>query len=318
MLSAVIRTGERFGAVHISNVLRGAANKQVRSWGHDQLSVYGIAREYSDDELRQSIDALLGQGLLAKDGGSYPTLAVTPSGRMFLKSGDKLTLNRPKIDHRSPKVAPSAALDYDRELFEKLRALRKTIADEQQAPAFVIFGDKVLQEMAYYSPRNKEEFSKISGVGTAKLEHFSEAFLGVIDGHGGVRRAGHDQVVHRNGKDKVWGNGPNTTQLTTKELAGQGLSVEEIAEARGLSRNTIIDHLEKLVLASEDLQLDHLMPQGEKKDKIEAAFKQSGGLLLASVKEILGEEYSYEELKLVRLGLIREGLVAPNRVLADP
>ncbi len=172
--------------------------------------------------------------------------------------------------------------------------------------------------MAYYSPRNKEEFSKISGVGTAKLEHFSEAFLGVIDGHGGVRRAGPDQVVHRNGKDKVWGNGPNTTQLTTKELAGQGLSVEEIAEARGVSRNTIIDHLEKLVLASEDLQLDHLMPQGEKKDKIEAAFKQSGGLLLASVKEILGEEYSYEELKLVRLGLIREGLVAPNRVLADP
>ncbi len=111
VLSAVIRTGERFGAVHISNVLRGAANKQVRSWGHDQLSVYGIAREYSDDELRQSIDALLGQGLLAKDGGSYPTLAVTPSGRMFLKSGDKLTLNRPKIDHGSPKVAPSAALD---------------------------------------------------------------------------------------------------------------------------------------------------------------------------------------------------------------
>ena len=307
VLSAVIRTGERFGAVHISNVLRGTATKQVRSWSHDQLPLYGIAREHSEEVLKQSIEALLMQGLLAKDTDGYRTLAVTQSGRAFLKSGDKLTLNRPKVVARTTEIAPSETLDYDQELFEKLRALRKRISIEKQVPPYVIFSDKALHQMAYYFPPNKEEFSKISGVGKAKLEHFSEGFLAVINGHGGARRAGHDQLEQRNGGSRVGLSGPNTTQLATKKLAVEGLSVEEIAEARGLSLDTIMGHLGRLVLAGEDLELDHLMPPLEKRDKIEAAFKRSGGLLLTPVKEMLGEEYSYEELKLVRLGLTQKG-----------
>ena len=307
VLSAVIRTGERFGAAHISNVLQGSSTKQVRPWGHDQLTVFGIARDFSKEDLAPMIRALIARGLLAVDGNSRPTLSITPSGRAFLKNREKLTLNRPKVDVGTSGIAPSGIFDYDLELFEKLRVLRKEISDEQKVPSFVIFGDKSLQQMVYYIPRNQEEFSRISGVGTAKLEHFSEAFLAIINEHGGVRPTRHDQVVNRNGGGKVWGSGPNMTQLTTKRLTGEGLSVEEIVEARGLSFNTIIGHLEKLVLAGEDLELDHLMPPVEKREKIVAAFKQSEGLLLTAVKEMLGEEYSYEELKLVRLGLIQKG-----------
>ena len=304
ILSAVIRTGERFGVAHIVRVLRGSSAQQVLNNGHDKLSVFGIASNLAAEDLKQLMAALVGTGHLAKAEGEYPTFHVTPKGRQFLNNREKLTLNLPKVEANISNVAPAGTLDYDPELFEKLRTLRKRIADEQNVPSFVIFGDKSLQQMAYYSPQNKEAFSKISGVGTVKLEHFSEEFLAVINGHGGVPRTGHHQVAHRNGGGKVWGKGPNTTQLTTKEMAVEGASVEEIAEARGLSFNTIIGHLEKLLLAGEDLELQHLMPPEEKRDKIEAAFQESGGLLLTPVKEILGEAYTYEELKLVRLGLV--------------
>ena len=317
ILSAVIRTGEKFGAAHIVRVLRGSSAKQVLNYGHDKLSVFGIASNMTAEDLKKLITALVGTGHLARAESEYPTFHVTPKGMHFLNNRENLTLNLPKDEARRPIVAPSSTVDYDPELFEKLRALRKRIADEQQVPAFVIFHDTTLQQMAYCAPRNNEEFSRVSGVGTAKLEHFGEAFLTVINGHGGVRRAAHDPVVHRNGGGKAWGNGPNTTQLTTKRLAEEGLSLEEIAEARGLSFNTIMGHLEKLLLAGEDLELDHLMPPTEKRGKIETAFKQSGELLLTPVKEILGEEYSYEELKLVRLGLTRSAPVGRNGTAVD-
>ena len=317
ILSAVIRTGERFGAAHIVRVLRGSLAKQVRDNGHDGLSVFGIAPKVAAEDLKKFMIALVGTGHLAKAEDGYPTFHVTPKGRKFLNSREPLTLNLPKVEAPSPGVASSGTLDYDREFFEKLRALRKRIADEQQVPPYVIFGDKSLQQMAYYAPRNKEEFSRISGVGTAKLEHFSEGFLTVINEHGGARRAGHDQLVHRNEGGKVWGGGPNTTQLTTKRLVGEGLSVVEIAEARGFSFDTIMGHLGKLLLVGEDLELDYLMPPPEKRDKIEAAFKQSGGPLLTPVKEMLGDGYSYEELKLVRLGLTqRESIVRKGDTFA--
>ena len=317
IVSAVIRTGERFGAAHIIRVLRGSSAKPVRDNAHDRLSVFGIAPDVASEDLKKLMAALVGTGHLAKAEGEYPTFRVTAKGRQFLNNRENLILNLPKDDTRTPSVAPAGSLDYDPELFEKLRSLRRRIADEQKVPSFVIFGDKSLQQMAYYGPQNKEEFSKISGVGTAKLEHFSEAFLAAINEHSGVRRAGHNPVVHRNGGRKAWGNGPNTTQLTTKRLAEEGLSVEEIAEARGLSFDTIIGHLEKLLLAGEDLEFDHLMPPVEKRDKIEAAFKQSGELLLTPIKEMLGEEFSYEELKLVRLGLRRSELVGRNGTVTD-
>ena len=307
ILSAVIRTGERFGAGHVIRVLRGSSDKRVRDNGHDRLSVFGIASNLPAEDLKKFMTALVGSGHLQKTEDRYSTFRVTPKGRRFLTNRETLTLNLPNATARTSSAPPPGTLDYDRELFQQLRALRKRIAIEQKVPPYVIFGDKALQEMAYYAPQNKEEFSQISGVGRAKLEHFSEAFIAVTLGREGTPRAGWGQPFHRNGGGKVWGSGPNTTQLATKRLAGEGLSLEEISEARGLSLGTILGHLEKLALAGEELEPFHLMPSAAKREKIEAAFKQSGQLLLSPVKEILGEEYSYEEIKLVLIGLRQAG-----------
>ena len=284
---------------HVIKVLRGAGTKRVLGLGYDRLTVYGIARDFADDELRQTVSLLLARGLLVKNGNNYPTLAVTQAGRTFLKRRHNLVLTKPT---RSAEVAPArdaTALAYGQTLFERLRALRRSIADARGVPSFVIFGDVALQQMAFYLPQSHESFSRISGVGAAKLAQFSEEFLEVIRQHGLPERSIPPRRRERNRTVRFAGS----TYDETKKLLLQKLPISEIAERRELAVGTIISHLEQLAMAGEELDLGHLMPPAERFAKIKEAFENSGSLTLAPVRESLGEEYSYEELGLVRVCL---------------
>lgn len=194
-------------------------------------------------------------------------------------------------------------LEYDQALFEKLRQLRKQIADELGVPPFVIFGDVALRQMAYYFPQSQENFSRVSGVGEEKLARFGKVFISQIAGyareHGlsekniPVRRSSAERGVKREG----------STYEETKKYFLQKLPIEEIAEKRGLAPSTITGHLEKLILAGEKLDIDYLKPPADRFEKIKKAFHESGGLTLSPVREILGEEYSYDELRFARIFL---------------
>ena len=304
ILSAVVRTGERFGMNYVIEVLRGSRAKRVQDLEHDKLTVFGIAKDFSDAELKRIMALLVARGLLANSDNEYRTLAVTDSGRTFLRRREVLTLTGPKLSPEVVSAPDTADLEYDRTLFGKLRALRKRMADERGVPPFIIFGDVALQQMAFYLPHSPESFSGISGVGAAKLEQYSEGFLSVIRIH--ARESGlteRNMPSHRREKSRAVQR-PGSTYHETKELFLQKLPISEIAERRGLSVNTVINHLGQLVTAGEDLDLGHVMPSSERSAKIEAAFKQAGSLvLLAPVRDLLGEEYSYEELRLVRIRL---------------
>ena len=180
ILSAVIRTSERFGAGHVIEVLRGARTKRILALGHDGLSVHGIAAHHTRDELKQLFGLLQDAGLVTRSTGEYPTISVTPEGRAFLRRRDTVMLQRPRPTEEPPPASRRGELDYDRDLFEQLRALRRRIANERSVPAFVVFGDIALREMAYYLPQGREAFGAISGVGETKLEQLADAFLGVI------------------------------------------------------------------------------------------------------------------------------------------
>ncbi len=317
ILSAVIRTGERFGASHIAGVLRGAATKQIRKWEHDRLTVYGIARDLSVDELTQSMNALLGKGLLEKDAGQFPTLFVTHAGNAFLRNREQLTLTRPirspdrSMGDTSTPVADNLTGDPD--LFQKLQVLRKRIADERGVPPYLIFGDASLRQMASYLPQTEESFLRISGVGRVKLDEFSEPFLALISDHattnGLVGKEAPRGRRERNGNARRGG----ATLEETKRLARQKLPLGDIAQARGLAERTIVYHLEQLVMAGEELDLGYLMPPAERLAKIEKAFHETEGLLLAPVRELLGRDYSYLELNLARIGLRLKGTAAGER-----
>lgn len=194
ILSAVLRTGERFGAGYIVEVLRGSASKKVLERGHAESPVFGIVTDFSADAAHQIIAGLTAKKLLAKEGRDYPVLAVTQAGRRWLNLRETISLPKPNERPKSgaePKTgrpADSADSAYDKELFERLRALRKRLADERGVPPFVIFGDVSLRGMALHLPQDQEGFSDIYGVGAEKLKRFGPVFVEEITAY--VREQG--------------------------------------------------------------------------------------------------------------------------------
>ena len=303
ILSTVIRTGERFGVNYLVDVLRGSANKAVRTRGHHELPVFGISRDVDSDNLKEMVRSLVTNGLLAQNGGDYPTLGVSQRGHKFLKNREKLTLTRPKQAAPVRQVAFPGDREtaYDTKLFDELAALRLEIATDREVPAYQIFGNKSLQQMAFHMPQNELEFSKISGVGDAKLRDFSERFLEVINEY--VEATGQPAAVNRvpvsAPKKRV--RGISMSIRETKDLVAQGLSFEEVAEQRGISETTIRSHLERFIQEGGQVDLGHLMPPEDRRTKIAAAFKEMGEARLTPVREFLGDDYTWGELAVVRM-----------------
>ena len=319
ILSAVVRTGERFGIAHISQVLRGANTKRIRELRHNELSVYGIADDLSDGEIKEVAGLLQAKGLLRKD--SYASLSLTPVGRAFLKNRENLTLTRAKRAEPAPRTTPDPALGWrrrdappsianeqadlavDAALFEKLRTLRRGLAEERNVPPYVIFGDVTLRQMAAYLPQSRDSLSHISGVGAAKLEQWGEAFLEIIRSHAGEQGLAERPVPGSRRTRESSGGGVSrhgATYAATKQLLEQGRSITEVAAERGLSVRTVVGHVEKLVDNGEDLDLGPLLPASDRLEAIRHALDRSGALALAPVKAMLGKDYTYEEIRLVR------------------
>ena len=303
ILSAVIRTGGRFGINHVCSVLRGGNTKTIRQWEHNKLSVYGIAKEFSANELKEIANHLVAEGFLARNNGDYPTFRVSDTGRTFLKNRATLTLEMPKREEEKESSARRAALDYDQALFDLLRNLRTRLAAERDVPPFVIFGDVTLQQMAYYLPQSLESLSRISGVGTKKLEELGDTFLTEIVDYARANdlKERDNPARKKNKSDRVGSSGSTYNQ--TKQLLQKGLSVEDIARQRGLASGTVASHLERLIRSGEQIDLRPSLPGRDRIDQITDAFTTTGSAYLSPVKEILGEDFTYDEIRLVRLYL---------------
>ena len=180
ILSGVVRTGERFGIAHVAAVLRGSRAKRILELGHDRLSVHGVARAEREDALRDAADGLIERQLLRRSESEYPTLSLTRAGWDFLRNRDSLTLTRPKRKTAAAVPEKAAAPKPDTDLFADLKALRLQIARAEGIPAFRVFGDTTLREIAERLPATREELADFHGVGPAKLERYGERFLGAV------------------------------------------------------------------------------------------------------------------------------------------
>jgi ATP-dependent DNA helicase RecQ len=177
ILSCVYRVGQRFGAEYVIAVLTGSNDKRVLQNHHDKLSTYGIVSDFSTNQLRSFIQELIHLEFLQQTQDQYPVLQLTTKSMDLLKHKKTIMLYKPAV-----KEIKKAKVDYgdNPELFEKLRLLRKKLADEQGVPPYIIFSDATLKEMVNQLPKTKEEFADIKGVGRMKLEKYAELFLGKI------------------------------------------------------------------------------------------------------------------------------------------
>ncbi len=178
ILSCVYRVGQRFGTRHIIDILLGSANKKVLQNGHDKLSTYGIVKDYSSKELGGYMQELIELGYLTQENGQYPTLQLTQKSNAVLKGKETVSLHKLSIPDKKRHVAFDDSIDYS--LFNRLRALRKKLADKQNVPPYIVFSDVTLKEMASRMPRTREDFSVIKGVGKQKLEKYADIFLAEI------------------------------------------------------------------------------------------------------------------------------------------
>ena len=190
ILSCVYRvhqvSGLGFGAGHIANVLKGALTDHVEKWGHHGLSTFGLMANESVAFIRSMIEQLIGQGFLRRE-GEFSTLSLTDSGRKMLRGELTPILAKPlvaakkkEITRRGRKKKEEEWAEIDQDLFQLLRTKRGELARKQGVPAFVIFGDKSLRDMAKIKPTTREAFATVYGVGDHKLRVYSEAFIEVI------------------------------------------------------------------------------------------------------------------------------------------
>ena len=175
----------RFGAAHLADVLTGAATEKIRTMRHEKLDSYGGLSRASKSEVRAWIDQLMGQGLLARTDAEFPTVTLTSSGARVLRGeeapGPLSRAPRPtKSRMATAEAAGSEPEAYDRDLFETLRTLRRSLAQERGVPPYLVFSDVSLRDMARRRPTTDAEFMAVKGVGEWKAEEYGPRFLAAI------------------------------------------------------------------------------------------------------------------------------------------
>ncbi|TID24745.1 ATP-dependent DNA helicase RecQ [Avibacterium paragallinarum] len=186
VMSTIYRVGQCFGVHYVVAVLRGMQNQKIKDNQHDKLSVYGIGKDKSKEYWQSVIRQLIHLGLVQQVMNQFHSvLQLTENARPILRGEQPLQLATPRVSSiiTAQSTQKSAVQNYDKDLFARLRFLRKQIADKENIPPYIVFNDATLQEMAQYQPTSKREMLQINGVGATKLERFGQAFLHIIQEH---------------------------------------------------------------------------------------------------------------------------------------
>jgi len=295
-LSCVLRTGEMFGAGHIIQVLRGSRNQKVLQRRHDQLSTYGVGIEYSTAQWQHFAEQFIRQGLLAQDMG-HGGLSLTDRGRAALKGAPVFVLAQPR-----PLVVAAAAEAYDAGLFEKLRQLRRQLADAADVPAYVVFSDRTLTELATYLPHSMTSLGAIHGIGERKAAQYGAAVLETIRAycaeHGLAERprpTGGAAAADR----------PKRRWEEVGELFAAGHSIAEIAALFAVKPGTVIAHLGAWQAAGQPLDARRVREistlSAEDQARVLATMAELGPERLSPIFEALGGTIPYDELHLMRI-----------------
>ncbi len=220
LLSAIYRTGQSFGTNYIIDILRGSKGKKIFDNAHDRLSVYGIGKDISKVSWELIVDKLFEKRAIKR--GDYKELFITNFGNRLLK-GEESLLGSAEIFQKNDTVSLETDEVVKDENFEALRALRTELAKNEGVPAYIVFSDATLKEMAKKLPNDEESFLKVNGVGEVKLEKYGELFLEKLK--------------------SLKQNTLSDTVQKTVDLLEDGKSIKEVAIAREIRYSTVLNHL---------------------------------------------------------------------------
>ncbi|MEA5512047.1 DNA helicase RecQ [Crocosphaera sp. UHCC 0190] len=284
-LSCVARCQERFGMTHIIDVLMGSKKKKIEQYGHHLLSTYGIGKDRSVAEWKMLGRSLIHQGLVTETTDGFPVLKLNKYSWEIFRNERKVniavteSLTTKTLDEYNPRQAESDLL------LDKLRQLRKHLADVHKIPPYVIFADSSLRLMTQIKPQTLESFKKISGVTAYKAQQYGDSFVSEI------REFCQQQSLPT--------PLPNQSNMITLQLYQQGLTIPEIAKSRNLKESTIYTHISELIEMQQPIDIDQFISEA-KKAMIIKCIETIGDGALTPIKNHLGDDYSYNEIKLVR------------------
>ena len=301
-LSAVYRTGQRFGMAYLIDFLRGSQARTIRD-EHKNIRTYGVGADISKDNWFDYFKDLVAQGFLAQTEGQYPVIVLTETSMDVLAGNTPVQLIKVKVkEEKKTKLVSDISLPYIQALFDMLRTLRTTFAKHENVPPYVVFSDATLVEMATYLPQNDWEMRKISGVGDLKFEKFGADFLNEIRNY-----CSRNNLVsridlkspkrERKQRTKRDVNGKDTYQISF-DMFRDGNSMEQIAQARGIGLSTVEGHLARFV-ATGAIQLNEIVAPAKIETIREAVLKLNDGGAIGPVKAMLGDDYSYGEIRAV-------------------
>jgi ATP-dependent DNA helicase RecQ len=310
-LSCIGRTNQRFGMRYIIDILRGANTQKIRNNNHTELTTYGIGKDLSVDQWQTLGRTLIQQGLLSEsttDG--FSILKFNPLSREILRGQRTFEMRvplKPKTESVRESVGtklPLASLtDEEKPLFDHLRIIRKQLADLQNVPPYTIFPDTTLHALTHYRPLDRDLFASIPGVGQHKLEAYFAAFSEAIEHYCAVHSLATNLPVPAK-QAQVQPVVTTETRLLspsariTLELYRQGINPATIAEQRGFKLSTAMTHLSEAIEVGETVDTSNLISSAHQQ-AIEHAIQQCGDSPLRPIKEFLGDDYSYDEIRMM-------------------
>ncbi len=302
-LSCVKRTGERFGALYITEVLLGSKGERILQQGHDRLTTYGIGGELDKKQWMHLSRQLVQMGYLIQESG-FRTLSLSPKASAALKNRSIIMGQLQEVQERASKKANKQELEYNHALFALLRLKRKELADAAGVPPYVIFADRTLVEMAAYAPQSPERLLDISGVGQVKAHQYGEPFLEILRDY--CRKHALPEKIKEAKEPRRSKDDSGRRYVMVAEAYNAGESVAALMERYHVTAATILDHLARYIeagntirRAEELLALSTVSP--DQQSAAFAAFDELGTALLKPVFDKLNGTMNYDELKILRL-----------------
>lgn len=254
IVSCVVRLNQRYGVDYTAKVLTATSEPRINSLGHDKLSTHGLLSEYPIAAVKSWMDQIIAQGYLARTTEQYSTVTVTASGKRLLKGDASVRLSRPVESTVSKRTKPNDSWEgIDRGVFEMLRNLRSRLSTERKVPAFVIFGDTTLREIARVRPSTLQAFSQLPGVGERKLLDLGQAFIDATVEYCKSQKIATDVnavSVRNQGAQPVTAtaSGSKQANLTPSSIATfafwkSGMSIEAVCEKTSRARSTVCGYL---------------------------------------------------------------------------